>query len=260
MQSDRRTITIPSLTASWLPVDIPDSDNLTKHGYIEATDNPETNLAIIHGIMDMEKAEKCISIIKPSEKPVILYAKQSVGTCEPYEYNKHSDDDTCSPANIQSSQSSSWNDADLQLTVHGTMKLPSDISIQPSHSHATPSSAYEPISPVSWLYSPENVPSQGRSVPSQCRNDPGMVFHSHPNECYSTATVQITFSSDQRETATGLHSVTTSDLPEFLPDLLARSSVHLIESYQLENLLIKYQDTFASHQVTLADVIGYNSG
>ena len=98
----RRTTTIPSLTATWLPVDIPGSDNLTKYGYIEATINPETNLAIISGIMDMEKAEKCIRIINPSEKPVILCAKQSVGTCEPYE-DKHSDVDTCSSANIQPS-------------------------------------------------------------------------------------------------------------------------------------------------------------
>ena len=31
----RRTTTIPSLTATWLPVDIPGSDNLTKYGYIK---------------------------------------------------------------------------------------------------------------------------------------------------------------------------------------------------------------------------------
>ena len=109
-------------------------------------------------------------------------------------------------------QLSSWND-DLQLTVHGTMKLPSDLSVQHSHSHATPSSAYEPTSTVSWIYSPDNVLPKGSNLPPQCSNYPGLNFHSLPNECYSTVNVQTTFSSDQHETASGSNkqSVTASD-------------------------------------------------
>ena len=80
----RRTMTIPSLTITWLPVDIPGAENLTKFGYVEAINTQHSNLAVIPGILDLHKPEKRISVVNNSESPITLYAKHSVGTCEAY--------------------------------------------------------------------------------------------------------------------------------------------------------------------------------
>ena len=77
----RKTTTIPSLTASWLPIEIPGSENLTKFGYVEANKPPNADLAIIPGIMNMSETEKRISVVNQTENPITLYAKQPVGTC-----------------------------------------------------------------------------------------------------------------------------------------------------------------------------------
>ncbi|MCG8078603.1 MAG: hypothetical protein JAY75_20495, partial [Candidatus Thiodiazotropha taylori] len=81
----RKTTTIPSLTATWLPIEIPGSEKLSKYGYVEASITPNPELAIIPGIIDLQTAEKCISIVNHSEDPITLYARQPVGTCESYE-------------------------------------------------------------------------------------------------------------------------------------------------------------------------------
>ena len=80
----RKTTTIPSLTASWLPIEIPGSDNLTKFGYVEANKPSNADLAIIPGIMNMSETEKRINVVNQTENPITLYAKQPVGTCEAY--------------------------------------------------------------------------------------------------------------------------------------------------------------------------------
>ena len=80
----RKTTTITSLTASWLPIEIPGSENLTKFGYVEANKLSNADLAIIPGIMNMSETEKRISVVNQTENLITLYAKQPVGTCNLY--------------------------------------------------------------------------------------------------------------------------------------------------------------------------------
>ena len=54
----RKTTIIPSLIASWLSIDIPGAENLTRFGYVEANVKPNEDLANIPGVLDLQKAEK----------------------------------------------------------------------------------------------------------------------------------------------------------------------------------------------------------
>ena len=50
---------------------------------------PNADLAIIPGILDLQKVEKRTSVVNHSENPITLYAKQPVGTCEAYADNNN---------------------------------------------------------------------------------------------------------------------------------------------------------------------------
>ena len=142
----RRTITIPSLTATWLPIDIPGSENLTKYGYVEANVKPASDLAIIPGILDLQMTEKCLSIINHSENAITLYAKQPVGMCESYEDMQNPnavelyspDINTTSPSRSDhgSPPTESWHrdgtfeKSPFQTTSHGkhpALQMPQDV-------------------------------------------------------------------------------------------------------------------------------------
>ncbi|MCM8922225.1 MAG: hypothetical protein LC540_19555, partial [Candidatus Thiodiazotropha sp.] len=254
----RRTITIPSFTATWLPIDIPGSENLTKYGYVEPTVTPDSDLAIIPGILDLQKAEKCISIINHSEDPITLYAKQPVGTCEAYEDNPP-DTDECqepmhSPDSVQHYQlSGTQGDHDVHeqpnyaTTYHSTTVSPYQ-SVATHHTDQAATVHSTQITP----YSPESV--QANAFHEKYSTDHVAIMHSHESAKYSTDKAEIPISTDCMEESTGhakLNSQAdcsdTQEVPDFLNDLFTRSSQHLstAEKCQLADLLNTYQDVFA---------------
>ncbi|MCG8047712.1 MAG: reverse transcriptase, partial [Candidatus Thiodiazotropha endolucinida] len=80
----RRTTVVPPQSGIWLPIDIPGSENLTEHGFIEPIFSQKTTdaLSMIPGVLDL--SEKIVSVVNCSEEPITLHAKQLIGTCESY--------------------------------------------------------------------------------------------------------------------------------------------------------------------------------
>ena len=113
---------------------------------MEANVKPDSDLAIIPGILDLQMTEKCLSIINHSENAITLYAKQPVGMCESYEDTQNSNvDELYSPDSNTTSQSrsdhgspttealhrdGSFKTSPFQTTSHGlrtALQMPQDV-------------------------------------------------------------------------------------------------------------------------------------
>ena len=75
----RNTTAVLSQTASWLPIQVLSSENLTKVDYVPANVACNTNSVINSSILDLQKAKKHISV---AENPIAPLSKQAIGTCE----------------------------------------------------------------------------------------------------------------------------------------------------------------------------------
>ena len=79
----RKNTTISSLTASWLPVEVPGSENFTKFGYVEANVVHNADLAIISGILDLQKVEKRVSIVPDCVEDVCMKSEDGIESTAP---------------------------------------------------------------------------------------------------------------------------------------------------------------------------------
>ena len=74
----RNTTAVPLQIASWLPTQVPSSENLTKDGYVQANVACNTISVISSSILDLQKAKKHTSVEVNSDYTVIKTGNRRV--------------------------------------------------------------------------------------------------------------------------------------------------------------------------------------
>ena len=85
----RNTTVIPSNSACLIPVEIFGSEHFSQCGLVEPTMSKNQQCVMMPGIIDTCKKEKQVTLVNCSGTQVTVYAKQTVGTCESFENEKH---------------------------------------------------------------------------------------------------------------------------------------------------------------------------
>ena len=80
----RNTSTISSQITSWVPIQVPSSENLTKVDYVQANVVCNINSVINSSILDLQKAKKRTRFVNNAENPITPFSKHAIGTCEVY--------------------------------------------------------------------------------------------------------------------------------------------------------------------------------
>ena len=80
----RNTTAVLSQTASWLPIQVPSLENLTKVGFVQANVASNTISVINSSILDLQKAKKRKSVVNNVENLITPLSKQAIGMCEVY--------------------------------------------------------------------------------------------------------------------------------------------------------------------------------
>ncbi|CAC5426210.1 Transposon Ty3-I Gag-Pol polyprotein [Mytilus coruscus] len=77
-------MTIPPMTSTMMPVEIPGVNHLTEYGFIEGTTGTAKSTLTIPGIINTQDQAHFINVVNYGDNEVKLYKKETIGTCESY--------------------------------------------------------------------------------------------------------------------------------------------------------------------------------
>ena len=272
----RLTTVIPSLAVSWLPIEIPGSENLTNFGYVEPSKECSADLAIIPGIMNMSDTEKCLSVVNQTETPITMYANQPVGMCEPYvDQNDdtgfyHDEMNNIDNEHVHESlQSQACSPGDGH--VHGPLQSPT-CSLDHGHVHETlpfqmcsPDNGHVHESFHCHMYSADSVPNLPQNIGTSeitthmppivtCEQGKDTQSEITFEKCREHTNIQLSAFratsqcvDNSTNASSSLQNNSEHTVPDYLQDMYIRSSKHLSESekIKLAELLNEYKDIFA---------------
>ncbi|CAC5370236.1 unnamed protein product [Mytilus coruscus] len=77
-------MTIPPMTSTMMPVEIPGVNHLTEYGFIEGTTGTAKSTLTIPGIINTQDQAHFVNVVNYGDNEVKLYKKETIGTCESY--------------------------------------------------------------------------------------------------------------------------------------------------------------------------------
>ncbi|CAG2190692.1 unnamed protein product [Mytilus edulis] len=77
-------MTIPPMTSTMMPVEIPGVNHLTEYGLIEGTTGTAKSTLTIPGIINTQDQVHFVNVVNYGDDEVKLYKKETIGTCESY--------------------------------------------------------------------------------------------------------------------------------------------------------------------------------
>ena len=92
----KASMDIPPLCETVIPIDVPQSEHLSQHGFIDSvTDkNDDKHYKLVEGVINNRNTEKFARVINYSQNPVTLHPNTVIGQCQSfYEQNPRTVDD-----------------------------------------------------------------------------------------------------------------------------------------------------------------------